>query len=228
MKKAVAVVLAFACLVLGTREAGASHGSTGTIFPAGWQERDVYLYFSGASWSQIGNIADRMLNGAGQYTNRTGADFRFWNAGNRTLSVSACNGQNENGLFWVNLGGQPPPGYKDVIGRTTACTHGGAPWRMYSFRTEVDGAQPNWYTDTGAAPANTYDLFSLATHELGHGAGFFSTNQKHWDDVGPDSELQCVSGTSSSKHSLCASVPTGTTMMRSLATHDLESFTARY
>jgi hypothetical protein len=196
----------------------AAHTVTGTHYPVGWQERTINIYFSGSSWTNIPSIRDRLLNGAAQWSNLSGGGGFTYAWGTASLSSTACNPLNVNGIFWENLDGGGP-----ILGETRFCPVPGQPARIQSFNLVVDGAQPNWYTGTATPPVASQDLWGLASHEFGHGTGFFLGNGLHWDNV--DSTLCPVS---SSQHTMCNTSYTGTTWWRGITTHDIHTFTNRY
>lgn len=207
-------VLAAACLQL-TSPPATAHSDLATWYPSGWQERDIYYYFSGSSWGSIANIANRARDGANQWNMLNEGGFRFVDSGARTLDPSSCNNANENGVFWQ--------GFDGVGGKVAVvynCVYSTAPGRIFSSRVIFDGAEPNWYVGTGTPPSTSIDMWSVSTHEWGHAAG----HSKHWDDGGQ----AALCPFSVYRESLCSSIPTGTTYMRSTEPHDEHTFGARY
>jgi hypothetical protein len=196
--------------------AASAHPANSTYYPMGWQERDIYYYFSGTSWSSIGSIASRMRDAAWQWSMLNEGGFRYVDGGARTLSSTGCNGANENGLFWQWLDG---PGNK--AGRTYWCTYNNAPGRIYSMRLVMDGSETNWYTGTGTPSSGSLDLWSLGVHEFGHVTGFLY----HWDEELGEPAL-CPFNVY--RESMCAAVVLGTTYSRSPHDHDKHTFGNRY
>ena len=199
-----------------------AHTPDGTTFRAGWQERDVYYYLSGSAWINIGGIADRVHNGAAQWSYRPGADFRYRHGGARSLSFLSCpSSPNVNGIFWEAY----PASYPGERAQTAQCTYVSNVYRIYASNIRFKGDLPDWYTGT-QHPYGAVDLWSYTTHEFGHAAGFFMTGSRtstHWEQYDPQ---WCPSG--DTRHTMCGNILPETGMMRSPALHDSDTFDARY
>lgn len=211
---------------LGASTPVSAHPSDSTTFRAGWQERTINYYFSGASWSQIGNIRQRVVDGAGQWSNRPGGGgFRYMDRGSRTLNyVTSCPSSdlNINGVFWVAFTPQVP----GQRGETRQCVFGSNPGRIISFNIRFKGDLGDWYTGTGH-PANAVDFWSYTSHELGHGTGFFQTGQNvHWEQYQSPGENLCPP--TDNRETMCSVIPPETGMMRSPGFHDGHTFDLRY
>lgn len=220
------VVLALLA-ILGIADPVAAHPSDSTTFRAGWQERSINYYFSGASWDQIGNIKQRVRDGAAQWSNRpNGGGFNYADRGNRTLFyVTSCPSSdlNINGVFWVAF----TPRIPGQRAETRQCVFGNNPGRIISFNIRFKGDLPDWYTGTGH-PSNAIDFWSYTSHEFGHGAGFFQIPQNIHSEQYSPSESQLLCPSTDGRETMCSVIPPETGMMRSPGFHDGHTFDLRY
>ncbi|MGH3716113.1 MAG: hypothetical protein ACRDT4_22020 [Micromonosporaceae bacterium] len=224
------LVLISLLVIAGAAQPAAAH-SVSLYIPWKWStagENTIDWYFK--SDFPGGSHRDRVLNGASQWNQRGGAaEPNFINAGQRTNPGNADNpcGNSLNGAFWRNLDLYGP----SVLGVAIVCVDGFG--NITRFTINFDSDQ-NWYTGTGDAddgflnlcPFGTCekDLWSVASHEWGHIAGFLRgpNDDGHYDSGDP------VCENNSSQHTMCPVYSPGTERMRSLETHDIHTFEAAY
>lgn len=129
----------------------------------------------------------------------------------------ACQQQNpfdacahsSNVLYWQNLSGP--------LGVTSTCVSG---TRLVRFTIVIDSAPAagSWYTGTGDAPSDRYDLWSVASHEFGHATG--------WGPHFAEDSPECPND--STRHTMCGGIYIGTERQRTLTTHDIHTYDGRY
>lgn len=132
--------------------AAGAHTATATNWPTGWQERNIRFFFSGANWTLIGNIAQRMRESAHPWgiVPNTGG-FRFVDSGSLVLSTNPCsNPLNTNGLFWTAVDGAG-----NDAARTYTCATAG---RITAFTLIMDGQESIWHTGSNQPTAGTLDI----------------------------------------------------------------------
>jgi hypothetical protein len=76
-----------------------------------------------------------------------------------------------------------------------------------------------WYVGTGTPPLLQYDLWSIATHEFGHGTGWVG----HWNTPYP---AQCPGN--GTDQTMCGTYYQANTFWRSLGTSDIETWHSAY
>lgn len=106
-------------------------------------------------------------------------------------------------------------GRGNVLAVTYTCVFAGTN-ELYSFQVVYDQDE-FWYISNGDASDDTMDLWSVASHELGHATGFghFGSNES-------------ICGNDSGQNTMCPTYYIGTERMRTLATHDIHTFSAAY
>lgn len=172
-----------------------------------WADTDFLVGGSGET------ARDRIKDGAAQWNNLD-SDFAFVATGayNFTLSTNPCNnGVNQNAYFWRNFTGG------STLAQTTRCI-GPNGTAIISYVVEF-ASDHEWYTGTGGPPSDKFDVWSVASHEQGHAAGFAG----HWTGSGA---ADCSSG--AGRETMCSGTSAGTTMKRSLETHDSHTFENAY
>lgn len=231
LRGALSAVIVAAVFSAGRTPAHA-HAADGNTFPHYYKFRTVLNMYWNSNpngwWHTIPGIADRVVDGMVSWNTVPGTNnMHLAAAGDRAgMSETACNGSNINGLFWTAIDGAG-----NKLGITTFCYFASDPVRLTSVTILFDGQEPNWYVGNGAAPANTNDLWSVASHELGHAQGFFlgGSTWKHWEEPYPPGlDATLCPGSSTYRHTMCSVIEQGTTYMRSPAQHDYETFNARY
>lgn len=104
--------------------------------------------------------------------------------------------------------------------------------QLNSFRVAFDRRE-SWYTGTGdssvrnrktGAVEHRMDLWSVATHEFGHATGWFGHFMQRDQRVCGDP----VRSSSRSYQTMCSRIAVGTERVRTLAAHDMHTFTANY
>lgn len=161
--------------------------------------------------AQWRNLAGRM-----SFTLGSGSDYAAYNP-------YSCP-QTRNGIHYYSISGT-------AAGVAPYCaTHTPSDSIMNTAQMVIDGSPTYpWYYGTGT-PANTHlDLYSAAAHEWGHMysrvTGGAPDYVGHWSE---SSSTLCPDGGASARHTMCPVVATGTTNMRTPATHDVDTFNAAY
>ena len=130
---------------------------------------------------------------------------------------------NENGhVFWQGTSCSTAPSnglwiMTDDLGSLAienTCFEGGA---IIKSTIRFDNVGPSWYTGVSTSvPSGESDVRSVSVHEFGHAAGFAG----HFAGT-PD-----CSG--SSRQTMCANVPSGTSYIRTLESHDKHTIASAY
>ena len=101
-----------------------------------------------------------------------------------------------------------------VLGRENTCFEDGAIIKS-TIRFDTDG--PSWYTGVSTSvPSGKSDARSVAIHEFGHAAGF----KGHFEGT------SLCSG--SIRQTMCPTLPSGTSYMRTLESHDKHTIVSAY
>jgi hypothetical protein len=205
--------IALLLLAVGLAVAVASPSSAHTgsqFFPRRWASMPVrYDYTSSVPSSWRGAID----GGAQQWSKVKKADFDFVR-GDDVGNYDWATCQRRNGIHVVS-GGSGMGASGGVLAVTSVCWVEGTT-TLTSANVAFDSAE-NWYTGTGSPASSQIDLFSVATHELGHAAGFAG----HFEggDICPNNnEMQ----------TMCAAYTRGTSWPRSLEKHDKHTFKDAY
>jgi hypothetical protein len=217
--KAAGLVVALAALLGGllpgrqpwVPPAAANHGAE--FFGMWWSPPSpVFFYFR-----------DNFPGGA--YRARLVNGFEQWNVHNQTLRwfqggfdlgwySTACADlpPQRNGIWWVPLGG--------YLGQTELCPVApGSP--LIKAVTIRINSTVNWYTGTVYPAPSQYDLWSTATHEVGHASGF----NTHWDRNAGICQWPAAGN---NYHTMCPSQPAGVQVQRDTEIHTETAFDARY
>jgi hypothetical protein len=225
--KAVGLVVVVVALSAGLLPSGrplvppaaANHGPE--FFPRWWSPpAPVFFYFRdnfpGGAYRQ------RLING-----------FEQWNVHNQTLRwfqggfdlgwySTACADlpPQRNGVWWVSLP-------QTTLGRTFVCPVAPGSPLIKAVTVEINSTT-NWYTGTVYPASNQYDLWSTATHEVGHASGFYgsSLNGGHWDDAAGICQWPAAGN---NYHTMCSRYqPVGVQVQRDTEVHTETAFDARY
>lgn len=86
------------------------------------------------------------------------------------------------------------------------------------FFTMYLNSTESWYSGTGDAPASRVDVWSIASHEFGHGTGWVG----HYADGGT------LCSNNSQEETMCPQYFSGTERMRTLGPHDAHTFRGAY
>lgn len=133
-------------------------------------------------------------------------DVGWWLA-----SLTPCNSwASRNAIGFHNVDGA---GLARAV--TTRCLNQTGPHtaEMKKFAVEFDSSE-NWYMGTGDATGTQVDAWSIASHELGHAAG--------WGPHLPSSESICADN--SGQNTMCPTYVTATQRMRTLELHHIHTF----
>lgn len=131
-------------------------------------------------------------------------------------SPCGIEGINTGALFWNNLD------YigSGVLGATRTC---GSAY-LLNFTIAFDSAGTNWYFGTGVPASNQWDFISIATHEFGHAFGMNGplATGNHFYESDP------ICPESTARETMCPGWigAAGTVFLRSLGTHDVDTFKA--
>lgn len=203
-----------------------------TVLPDGAVAHSAFNYYS-TSWgpSDVPNInwrfteqvppanfRDRVENGAVQWNNVAGVNFNWVKQtpeyANFNPNPSSCTdiAHEKNGVHYRSV----PSGF---VAYTYTCSQS-----SFLVSTQVVfSSSTGWYSGTGATPSGLNDLWSFAAHEFGHATGGWLNNS-----IGGQFSGSTLCPSNSSKHTMCANLPTGTNWWRSLEFHDGETFGNAY
>jgi hypothetical protein len=157
-----------------------------------------------------------------------------WNAlnGNRSFDRQADSSQDPNGpADCASQFGNSKVWKGGISGGALAVT--GVCWvpgttRLKSFQMKFN-ENINWYTGDGSPGASQYDLWSVASHEMGHAMGQHDggpLDNGHWDEQGyPNTSLCDYSDYPT--HVMCYSLSPGK-VTNSPREHDRHTFNDRY
>jgi hypothetical protein len=184
--------------------------SASEFYPRRWASMPARYDYTSSVPSSWRPVVD---NGANQWSKVKRADFDFArgnDVGNYDWSI--CTGK--SGIHVAGSGsGLGSSG--GVLAVTVVCWPQGSSW-LSSANVAFDSAE-NWYVGTGSPSSSQIDLFSVATHELGHAAGF--SGHFAGTDICPNN---------SDMQTLCAAYTRGTTWPRSLEKHDKHTLRDAY
>lgn len=208
--------LALGLVSLTGPSAVANHGA-GSFYSNHWWhtgERTVVWHFD--SDYPTGSRRDRVKDGAQRWNGQDQSmSFSFNSNDTSGLTYSGCASQlNKSTVFWLSIA--DPPG-EAILGSVSVCVISGEPTRMAQFKMRFDSGN-SWYSGTATdPPTNTeIDLWSVATHEMGHATGW----------TGHFGAAVCPGNTTN--QTMCASLPADSTYARSLESHDSSVFADRY
>ena len=162
-----------------------------------------------------GSFEARLLDGMRQWNN-VGAKFKFLPQTTPRLFAPPhrCDrfpgGKHPGGRVEY----QPLPA--GVAGFTPQCKQRGKN-RILFFVMYLNSTE-KWYSGTADAPADRTDVWSIATHEFGHGTGF----------VGHFPRGGSLCGNSSAQQTMCQPYFQGTERQRTLESHDVHTFNGAY
>ena len=217
---AFAAVAGVALLLLVAPAPVGAHGVP-DYFPRRWV-RDKSVSFKFTPSVPVGTGAREAVRNGMRQWNNLAQSVHFVDAGSASANYDTrtCGAYQRNGIHYRSIDG---PSLQQVgvntVAVTRVCSFSGT-GELYSFQMEFDSSEP-WYNGTGDAAPNQVDLWSVATHEFGHAAGF----AKHLDQGGDPLGL-CPN--TAAQHTMCALTYPGTEHQRSLADHDKHTFSAAY
>jgi hypothetical protein len=223
MRKPLAVlaaVLVAAAGLLTAPAAPATAHTASTYYTAKWPTNTNVEYGLNAGFPG-GTFRDAIFDGKQDWNDVAGTNEPeiFWSLaddilyGNYQNPCSLLSGNNTNIVFWSDLDVYST----SYLGLTLRCLSGST---ITKTSLTIDSDR-TWYTGTGS-PGSLPDLWSVAAHEFGHVTG--------WGPHLPTGEsTTCPSPAETSiRHTMCATVVAGTTIMRVLAPHDWHTFQAAY
>lgn len=172
-----------------------------------------------------------------------------WNVQGQTLQFQHVSGDLPVGPSWCD---STPVSYVDYMefsahaaaGTCSMYEAGVGAWdnMIVSFQIAIDVSNPNyanngaWWVSTWPASDNSRDLQGIATHEFGHVTGRCCLDEMGLaTPAGGDSSSHYVAGAglcpadSVGRHTMCAgSTAIESFYKRSLETHDIDVFNAKY
>ena len=196
--------------------------------------RDGVTMDKRAEWNFVqgfptGNKRARTLDGAQEW-NQLGQTMTFGFQSTSpdfdTLAWGTCPGISNYQLDKIGWGDFGGAGYAgEPLAATGICTFPSDPSTLHSFKIKVNAAVP-WYDGTGTPPSSSWDIWSVMAHEFGHATGrnIGGDGDGHF----AESSIYCPAGADSGRHTMCPSVVSGTSQMRTPATHDSDTFGAAY
>lgn len=223
MRKAVTVTLLSACLVMGSDALlplPAEAHTVGVYYPSGyrWRTRLTVPWYFTQSSSGRDSFRARVRDGA-----------NAWNARNQPMTFAFDSTQHGYrdprtcGLYYqdnhVDFRSLALWNEQQAAAVTWPCRRVGVLEELYTFNVVFDSGDI-WWSQTGGAPANALDVWSFATHEMGHGSGWFGP---HLSD-----SSACPGSDQVTQHTMCRAINPGTETWRTLATHDWHTFEAAY
>lgn len=198
----------------------ADHATTDYYSADTWDAEPVYSIGFRDGDLDTAEAKTSILSGDDEWDFVSGATIDFlWDFGedsNITWDTNTCTTVPNSGPdLWIltdDLSGS-------ILAFGVAESCGGGPDDQEAT-IRLDDSRSNWYTGSGSVPGGKFDLRSVATHEFGH-VGFFG--QGSAPDHFPSS---LCSG--SSRQTMCSSIPSGTSYMRTLESHDEGAFADAY
>lgn len=165
-----------------------------------------------------GSFRDRVENGAQEWNSLVG-ELRFARGGvNVNFNFENCDDPDrqagDNAVFWGSIPG-PTTGLGGVCLRADG-------EHIKNTRLMFDSSYSDWYTGTGSPGSNKSDVWTVASHEWGHGAGFGLDTGQHWD------ESSSLCPPASDRHVMCPTYALGTTYQRNPEEHDRHTFNSAY
>jgi hypothetical protein len=204
---------------------GAGAHSTNRFFntyPTDQNLSTVHAYFD--SSVPGGRTRSRIISGARMWNRlERQLEFRTHRAAISGPGTGACQAGPTGGpagvVYWQTIDGRGTDN-RDTLAVTTDCVwNPGRPHegRLAGFNMVFDSKQPSWYRRTGNAPAQSTDLWSVASHEFGHAAGWGA----HYGD---DENKEICRADNMARHTMCSIYYEGQTRTRTLQRHDKHTF----
>lgn len=202
------------------------------LLPSSAQGHDYTFFYTNGRWTRLAlapvefgytnqfpadttSYDDRFRDAMAQWSG-LGQDLQFAQRSGRYADFNpyVCPGTYaKNGVHYRAM-----DGVHNVIGEAVLCNVGGT--EIWSVQIIFDSAE-TWYTGTGDAPSSDIDFWSVATHELGHGTGWYD----HFNTSDP-AGADCSD--SSTQETMCAVYWLGTERQRTPHTHDVHTFSQPY
>ena len=153
---------------------------------------------------------DRVQEAHANWPGSTGRPSVYFHITSSPWSASnpCAQGDDANGVFYSSL----PIG---TLGRTYRCDY----YQHWNFNL-VFNSSYGWHVGSGDPPSDFFDLESNATHEFGHAYGGWVLD-RHFTGT-----TLCPSN--DARHTMCSSLPIGTSYTRTPASHDVHTMDAGY
>jgi Matrixin len=201
----------------------------GSFYGLWWHgpQKPVVWHFED-DFPTAGNRRDRVLDAISTWESASG-DLTFDKEPDFAATTLNCPQEGNSWIGWPFIDGEG-----GTLGETRVCKFSEFPNQARSFYVRLDRDEP-WHSATSTPPPDEEtDLQAIATHELGHATGFgFPTGdvKGHWgvnaNGTIDQTELQNLCQTTPIE-TMCPVYEPGTAYIRSLETHDLHTFSARY
>lgn len=210
-------------LVASPLRAWANHDQS-TYYHRWWHTGDRTVTWHFDNDYPTGNKRDRVKDGAGKWNQQNQSmSFSFNSTDTSDQVWGYCSSStNMSTVFWFNYA--DPPG-TDALGVTYTCVYSGDATRIKHFYMVFDTGN-SWYAGTATDPPGNsdIDLWSVATHEMGHATGLGTAP----DDNDHFQGGVCTSPPSNTDQTMCAIYVADATWVRSLESHDKGVFGDRY
>lgn len=226
-RRLLAVALAEVVLLVGAAPAKAHSASFFEIFwSASVQTAGVWIYAKSGSGGLTANEANRLVDARNQW-NSAPPTIWFNYKGFTTETWGSCAApRNRNVVFKGYIDGTPS--VDNDLAFVQTCWEG-VPTNFHSFYMQIENGGDSFYVGNGTPRPPGHpdgaqnDLWSVLSHELGHGVGWID----HYDDTARDPGDDACEG-SSGWETMCKEIHIGTTDQRGLDLHDVHTFDAAY
>lgn len=202
--------------------------SAADYYPSYWQ-RDTSVNWRFEAGFPTDAYRSRVKDGIAQWNNlnQTMSFVQQAEANYSFSPLASCpSNYQQNAMWWQLIDGKG-----GIYASTNRCFYNDGSNELYSANVVFD-KEENWYTGTGDADDGFFfciildceiDVWSIASHELGHAAGFAGPyDNGHFDSNAPICE------DNEDQHTMCPFYVRGSERVRTLEEHDWHTFSNRY